>query len=208
MPRTPRSPETVDIFRQNILDAALNIIVESGFENLSMRKLAAKLDITATTLYNYYMSKDDLYFYIRMHGFELLYDCLDRACASHDRPLDRIRAAVEAYLRFGFQNMDYYEVMFLSRSVPKFLDCVGTPLEEVARREKNISIQPLFLVAEKLAELPDSYGSDPRYQAVRLWTELNGIVSLHNSRLLREVEDDVDGLVSRLASDICERFVE
>ncbi len=206
MPRISRSPETIDAFKQSILDSALSIIIESGFEKLSMRKLASTLGITATTLYNYFLSKDDLYFHIRIHGFELLYECLDQACSPHDDPFERLKSVVRAYLRFGFQNMDYYEMMFLSRSVPKFLDCVGTPLEEVARREKDTSLKPLYLVIEKIAGLPDVEKSDLRYLTIRLWTELNGIVSLHNSRLLREVEDDIDGLVSRIASDICGRF--
>ncbi len=48
----------------------------------------------------------------------------------------------DARNQFGFRNPDYYEVMFLNREVPKFLDCEGTALEEVARREKETSIRP------------------------------------------------------------------
>ena len=208
MPRAPRTQEAVDAFRQQILDAALIIIIEHGFEYLSMRKIASRLGVTATTIYNYYASRDELYFYIRIRGFELLYECLDRAFTAHDDPLAKMRAVVEEYLRFGFRYPDYYEVMFISRSVPKFLDCVGTPLEEVARREKDTALKPFFLIAGGIAGHLDIGNDEARYLTTQLWTELNGIVSLRNSRLLREVEDDVDGLVARLAADICGRLRE
>jgi len=208
MPRAPRSREAIDAFRQQILDSALKIIVEQGFEQLSMRKIASLLGVTATTLYNYYASKDELYFYIRIRGFELLYDCMEKAYSYHEDPYRKLPAVVAEYLRFGREYPDYYEVMFISRSVPKFLDCVGTPLEEVARREKDTALKPFLLIAGGIAAHIGVDHGEARYLTTRLWTELNGIVSLHNSRLLREVEDDVDGLVSRLAADICGRLRE
>lgn len=206
MPRAPRTQEAVDAFRQDILDAALKIIIEHGFDELSMRKIASRLGVTATTIYNYYASRDELYFYIRIRGFELLYECLERAFAAHDDPLEKMRAVVEEYLRFGITYPDYYEVMFISRSVPKFLDCVGTPLEKVAGREKDTALKPFFLIAGGIAGHLGIDNDEARYLTTQLWTELNGIVSLRNSRLLREVEDDVDGLVARLAADICGRL--
>lgn len=208
MPRAPRTQEAVDAFRQQILDAALKIIIELGFDELSMRKIASRLGVTATTIYNYYASRDELYFYIRIRGFELLYECLERAFATHDDPLEKMRAVVEEYLRFGITYPDYYEVMFISRSVPKFLDCVGTPLEKVAGREKDTALKPFFLIAGGIAGHLGIDNDEARYLTTQLWTELNGIVSLRNSRLLREVEDDVDGLVARLAADICGRLRE
>jgi len=208
MPRAPRTQEAVDAFRQQILDAALIIIIEHGFEYLSMRKIASRLGVTATTIYNYYASRDELYFYIRIRGFELLYECLDRAYTAHDDPLEKMPAVVTEYLRFGREYPDYYEVMFISRSVPKFLDCVGTPLEEVARREKDTALKPFFLIAGGIAGHLGIGNDEARYLTTQLWTELNGIVSLQNSRLLRELEEDVDGLVVRLAADICGRLRE
>ncbi|HPA72807.1 MAG TPA: TetR/AcrR family transcriptional regulator [Spirochaetota bacterium] len=206
MPRAPRTQEAVDAFRQQILDAALKIIVEHGFDQLSMRKIAARLGVTATTIYNYYASKDELYFYIRIRGFELLYDCIEKAFQAHDDPFRKLPAVVAEYLRFGREYPDYYEVMFISRTVPKFLDCVGTSLEEVARREKDTALKPFLLIAAGIASHLGIDHGEARYLTTRLWTELNGIVSLHNSRLLHEVEDDVDGLVVRLAADICGRL--
>jgi AcrR family transcriptional regulator len=206
MPRISRTPQQVDAFRQEILDAALHLIIEHGFSELSMRKIASRLGVTATTIYNYYASRDELYFFIRIRGFELLFESIANVYKAKDDSYEKLLAAVGEYVRFGIRNPDYYEVMFISRGVPKFLDCIGTPLEKVAGREKEKSIKTYLFIAQGLAEYLKISDAEARYLTIRLWTELNGVLSLLNSRLLREVEEHTEPLVERLVADICERF--
>jgi len=206
MPRTSRTSEQVDVFRQEIIDAALHLIIKHGFPELSMRKIASRLGVTATTIYNYYASRDELYFFIRIRGFELLFESIANTYKAKDDPYEKLCAVVGEYVRFGIRNPDYYEVMFISRSVPKFLDCIGTPLEKVAGREKKKSIQPFLFIAQGIAESLKISDKEARYITIKLWIELNGIVSLLNSRLLREVEEHTEPLVKRLITDICERY--
>jgi AcrR family transcriptional regulator len=202
----PQTQEKVDSFRQEILDSALHIIVEQGFHKLSMRKIASRLGVTATTIYNYYASRDELYFFIRMRGYELLFESLVYTYNGNKDPYEKLSAVAREYVRFGILNPDYYEVMFISRDVPKFFDCVGTPLEQVAGREKETSMQPFEFIAREIAVQLNIADVEARYLTIKLWTELNGIVSLLNSRLLREVEEDTEPLVTRLVADICERY--
>jgi AcrR family transcriptional regulator len=206
MPRISRTPQQVNVFRQEILDAALRLIIEHGFSELSMRKIASRLGVTATTIYNYYASRDELYFFIRIRGFELLFESIASTYKAKDDPYEKLCAVVGEYVRFGIRNPDYYEVMFISRGVPKFLDCIGTPLEKVAGREKEKSIQTFLFIAQGIAEYLKISDAKARYLTIKLWTELNGIVSLLNSRLLREVEERKELLIKRLIADICERY--
>lgn len=206
MPRTARSKEEITAFKESILNAALDIIVRDGFSRLSMRKLAAKLGITATALYNYFQNKEELYFYIRIRGFELLHQRFQNALAVSKKPFEKIRTCIREYLRFGREYPDYYEVMFVSRNVPKFLDCIGTPLEKVARREKETALRPFLLITREIVAHAKVDIRNARYFSIRLWTELNGIVTLLNSRLLREVEEDTEKLVERLSKDIAGRL--
>ena len=206
MPRISRTPDQVDAFRQEVLDAALHLIIEHGFSELSMRKIASRLGVTATTIYSYYASRDELYFFIRIRGFELLFESIANVYKAKDDPYEKLRAAVGEYVRFGISNPDYYEVMFISRGVPKFLDCIGTPLSKVAGREKEKSIKTFLFIAQGIAEYLKISDAEARYLTIRIWTELNGVVSLLNSRLLREVEEHTEPLVEHLVADICERF--
>lgn len=206
MPRISRTPEEIEVFKKRILDAALYVVINQGFSNLSMRKIASRLGVTATTIYNYYSSRDELYFFIRIRGFEFLHETLVANYDSKSQPHERLCAAVRAYVQFGADNPDYYEIMFLSRDVPKFLDCFGAPFEAFAASEKETAMNVFLFIAKAISENGNIPPEQAQYTTIKLWTELNGIVSLLNSRLLREVEEDTGQLVESLTADICKRY--
>jgi len=55
-----RSPPRPQLTRERIITAALEVLNESGFDGLTMRRLAERLDIKAASLYNHVSDKDEL----------------------------------------------------------------------------------------------------------------------------------------------------
>ena len=57
--------------RQRILDVALDLFTEQGYDGTSLREIAEKLDITKAALYYYFESKEDilLALHMRLHEF-------------------------------------------------------------------------------------------------------------------------------------------
>src|SRR5436305_13990040 len=60
---TPKAEET----RERILDAALTLFREKGFDETTMRDIAAKADVATGAAYYYFRSKEELVmaFYVR-----------------------------------------------------------------------------------------------------------------------------------------------
>ena len=81
-----------ELRRRRIRRAARRLVVKHGFEGLSMRTLARKADLSVTTLYHLYGSKDE----IRLALCHELLDGIDRALEEVplERPLERARAVV------------------------------------------------------------------------------------------------------------------
>jgi len=50
MPKNTRPPQEIERIKKKILDAALSILFEEGFDDLSMRKLGRKLGMTAANI--------------------------------------------------------------------------------------------------------------------------------------------------------------
>src|SRR5450432_1018809 len=46
--------------RQEIMEAARELFVKEGFDNVSMRKIAEKIEYSPTTIYLYFQDKGDL----------------------------------------------------------------------------------------------------------------------------------------------------
>src|SRR2546423_8246375 len=117
--RQERDREAV---RRSILDAARDLFVTEGYEQVSIRKIAERIEYSPAAIYSYFPSKDDIFFALAEEGFRLLGD---PAAEEHRRqlgalpPLERIRAIFWRVYEFSRQHPQYFELMFVDRSVPR-----------------------------------------------------------------------------------------
>jgi AcrR family transcriptional regulator len=106
-----------------ILDAARELFVTEGYRNVSIRKIAEKIEYSPAALYGYFPSKDDIFYALAEEGFRLLHAsddpaAQDAALANLD-PLERIKAIFWRLYDFSRQHPQYFELMFVDRSVPR-----------------------------------------------------------------------------------------
>lgn len=200
MPKKPRTKEEIENTRERILDTALDIIIEEGFNNLSLRKIASRLGVTATTIYNYYTSKDEINLMIRIRGFEKLHDLLTKRSSHFNNIEDRIKSMIHAYVEFGLTNPSYYDIMF-NLHTPKYLDYVGTGIEPLAHTEKQNALKCLALFMEPINAYIHQKGKKKDdyvlFQVIKSWSDLHGLITLNNSRLFHEVLDEVDSFIKQ-----------
>jgi AcrR family transcriptional regulator len=211
MPKTTRTYEEIESFKNRILDTALKLIVEEGFKNLSMRRIAARLDITATTIYNYYTNKDELMLMIYIQGFEVLFDMLGRKYDEFEAPVPKIDAMIRVYVEFALKYPSYYDIMF-NMHTPKYTDYIGTDMESLALKEKQIALKclELFIDAVRGIFQPDKSLSEDfiRYKTIQFWSDLHGIISLYNSGVLYEVDEQSDLILESRVNDLINSFMQ
>ncbi|TAL35262.1 MAG: TetR/AcrR family transcriptional regulator, partial [Spirochaetes bacterium] len=128
MTKPARAAAEIEKVRESIIESAVGLIAAGGFAGMTMRRLAVKMEMSATNLYNYFRSKDEIYITILIRGFRDLYDRLHRARDRARDPVEQAKAVVSEYLSFGIDNFNYYDIMF-SPSLPKYNDYMGTPYE-------------------------------------------------------------------------------
>lgn len=98
--------------RINILDAALQIVKEEGWQALSMRKIADVIEYTAPIIYEYFSNKEAILLELTRKGYLLLARDLNEAKAQHDTPASQLEAMWFAYWNFAFANKELYQGMF------------------------------------------------------------------------------------------------
>ena len=105
---------------RSILDAARELFVSEGYQNVSIRKVAERIEYSPAAIYSYFPSKDDIFFALAEEGFRLLfsYGTSPRATVGGD-PMDAIRAMFWRYYEFSKEHPEYFALMFLDRSVPQ-----------------------------------------------------------------------------------------
>ncbi len=205
MPKTPRSEKEIIQVKVDILEKALEILIDEGYDNLSMSKIGKRMNMTAANLYNYYSSKDELYNAISIAGYNRLYDQSVEAIKNQTDPFKKVVNLFKSYFIFGMENAHYYYLMF-TMVAPKYLDYVNTPMESIALREKENAMRVLTLavsiVEEYIKNHPGYTGLDSKLVTIQFWSQIHGIVSLYNSGNLMEADDDPDSITSEVMKNI------
>lgn len=112
MPKKPFTPEEIAFQRERIMDSAATVMSQLGFHYLSMRKLAAELDMTASNIYNYFPSKESLLLHIRRRGFELLFEQTRLTSMDSSDSLDALYRLTAQLVAFAGERAGYYQLMF------------------------------------------------------------------------------------------------
>jgi AcrR family transcriptional regulator len=56
--------------RRQILDTAMDLFIENGYEEVSIRRIADHIEYSPATIYLYFQDKDDILFVLHEEGFE------------------------------------------------------------------------------------------------------------------------------------------
>lgn len=116
--RQERDREAV---RRAILDAARDLFVSEGYNNVSIRKIAERIEYSPAAIYGYFPSKDDIFFELAEEGFRLLSDPqgLSPADRTVRQPLEGLRAMFWRLYEFSRDYPQYFALMFVDRNVPR-----------------------------------------------------------------------------------------
>ena len=93
--------------REVLLDTAAQLFGAGGYENTSMREIAAAFGVLPGSLYHHFRSKEALFVAVYAKGVDHLLAELERAAARHTRPWDRLEAACEAHLQALLDRRSY-----------------------------------------------------------------------------------------------------
>lgn len=206
MPKATRSAGEVDAVRERILDCAIKILVKNGYESLSMAKIGSKMNMTAANIYNYYTNKDELLIAIHKKTYGMLYNKIRGSVKSSDKPLQRVRNLINAFVEFGTRNINIYDVMF-NRPVKQHSDYIGTPLEKISSDEFHNSLKVLTfavrVIQDYRATRPElKPPANQQLLAIQIISALHGAISLHNSGVLHQVADDPEAVLKNIVDNI------
>ena len=113
--RHERDRETV---RRAILDAARELFVSEGYENVSMRKIAERIEYSPAAIYGYFPSKDEIFIALAEEGVRLFADCSIGSLEGLPA-IERLRRIVLRLYRFSIEHPQYFALMFVDRTVPR-----------------------------------------------------------------------------------------
>ncbi|MFM8411232.1 MAG: TetR/AcrR family transcriptional regulator [Alphaproteobacteria bacterium] len=157
--------------RDTILAAARQMFIEDGYEAVSMRKLAERIEYSPTAIYLHFADKDALFRTVCDETFARLVKRLEKARAKHaGDPLGWLRAGLEEYIRFGLNHPEHYAVTFLQRQRGSQTDFEGSSGERA-----------FAFLREAVAQCDEAGLLRPMRREVAaqvLWVSIHGLVAL------------------------------
>jgi AcrR family transcriptional regulator len=163
--------------RERILDAARELFIAEGYDRVSMRKIADKIEYSPTAIYVHFADKDELFREICHEDFRRLAHALIGLAQVAD-PVERIRKIGLACIDFGRKHPQHYRTMFMTPHPPILEE--GAALAGKGNPEEDAYEFLWTTVAEAMKAGAFREGlSDPDLVAQTLWAGAHGVISLH-----------------------------
>lgn len=158
--------------RARILAVAEELFVREGYENVSMRRIAARIEYSPTTIYHHFKDKAELFAGLLEGYHGQLLDVMEEIDRRGGDPLATLRDGMRAYTAFGLSHPSWYKLAFMSP--PEFKaeaymaeGSRGTALQRSLRANVERCIREgLFRPM------------DPALAAQVIWTVNHGVTSL------------------------------
>lgn len=101
--------------RKLILDAALDLYLQEGLENTTIRKIAQRIEYSSTAIYLHYHNKNAILYDMQEIAFDLLFNYISEGQVK-ESPYARLKNFGKAYIDLGVKYPKYYDLMFILRS--------------------------------------------------------------------------------------------
>jgi AcrR family transcriptional regulator len=156
--------------RQTILSAAVKELVHGGIRDLSLRNIAASLDLAPNAIYRYFSDRRALEAALANEAARQLEVALRKAADGRE-PVAAIRKMSSAYLKFARDNPHLYEAMMSLHT------------------SGHDATSHLSLWAFTVEQVQRIAGSDRAGQAsVGLWAFLHGAATLEAAQVLGKIK--------------------
>jgi AcrR family transcriptional regulator len=167
-----REREKVE-FRQSILDAARSLAAEQGWENVSIRKIADRIEYSPPMIYEYFTDKEALLRTLLDLGFQHLNARIHAVLAAEPDPQRALITMAAAYWDYAFENPEMFKVMNgLDGAVTGPFTLEDKPIE---------MLKGMQLVSETIQRWADSQQLKPadlESAFLHYWSAINGLVLL------------------------------
>ncbi|MEE1897140.1 TetR family transcriptional regulator [Flavobacterium rakeshii] len=182
--------------RANILTAAREIVKDEGWQGLSMRKIADKIEYTAPIIYEYFANKEAILQELTCKGFTILIKDLEAAKADSDDPAIQLEGMWLAYWNFALKNKEMYQLMY------------GVEMTCCAQRTTE-SDTPYQLISGCIAKLMKVEKPDPHVIKQKYFTFFSVIHGLISINIVGNgLSDDINKQILKDAITGIIRYIE
>jgi AcrR family transcriptional regulator len=164
--------------REEILEVSKEILIKDGFSKMSMRRIAKRANVSATSIYLHFKNKDDLLVTLIEESIAKLKSALIEVLEPSGDLINQLENIARKYVEYALKHPQEYEIIYMVRpeEMPKY------------PKEKFRDVRSAYeLIAEVISEGNRKEfveGEDSLISAYTLWAQIHGVASVIISKRL------------------------
>lgn len=179
--------------RHGILAAARAIAARDGWQAVTIRKIAERIEYSPPVIYEHFTAKEEILAELMRQGYAEQRAAMEAARDAADGPVDALIAMARAYIAFAFRSPDLYQVMYGLGGVPFSAAETGREGAPIAATMGNV-VEEILRVAGRPASGIDN-------KVTLLWSTGHGLVSLAMIERLAGGESRIEDLAEHAVRD-------
>ncbi|MCB9307229.1 MAG: TetR/AcrR family transcriptional regulator [Lewinellaceae bacterium] len=187
--------------RKRILDAALHLFRERGYDGVSIRNIAEAIEYSPATIYLYYKDKSEIFFALQFEAAAVKRDHL-LPVAGIESPWERLIEFGRRYIDFGMKHPDLYDLLFITR----------TPMESIENQECwKLGVASHSFFVETVQACVDARffkSTDTETIAYTLWCHAHGLVSLFIRERMRMYPEEKRAALAKKSFEMIVKMAE
>lgn len=174
----------IEEMKKTILNAAGKLFYKNGYEETTLRKIATLIDYNPATIYNYYKNKEDIFFALQKRAFQKFYEEFDFYRTTKMKGKKCLRKMGKAYIRFGIEHKEDYELMFIMREPMNRANTIDPKWNIGAKNYELLKLVLAQCIEEKSVRV-----TDVNVGAFMIWSTVHGMVSLYIMDRMKMIND-------------------
>jgi AcrR family transcriptional regulator len=159
-----------------ILDAARDLFVAEGYNGVSMRAIAQRIEYSPTVIYQYFRDKEALVTELCQADFLVLAEELAETRQIED-PIERLLECGQTYAHFAITHPNHYRLMFMDPLPARYDEAKSSEYKGKPEFDAYALLLDQVRAASLAGRLRDQ-AADPQLVAQTLWAGIHGVVSL------------------------------
>lgn len=187
-------PPKAKFTKEEIVEAALNIVKTYGFEALTSRALGTQLGSSARPIFTVFKNMDEVQQSVIKSAKMLYKEYVDKGLTA-DHPFKEVGTQ---YILFSVNEPKLFQLLFMSEQ-PQIPDLSGVlPLIEESYEEILLSIQNDYGINELSA----------KKLYYHLWIYTHGIATLCATKMCRFTSDEISSMITEVCMSVLKNLKE
>ena len=156
-----------------ILTAARNLLFKKGIQATSINQIARKAELGVGTIYFYYQSKEEIFYWLQEEGLDILFKTIDAIGCEDLQPDEKLRRTGSAYLQFSDEHKDYFDIINYFLATPTVI--LGAEMKQRIDRKGSRILELIDGFIREGIENGRFRSVDSKKYAVMFWGALHGL---------------------------------